>query len=462
MGGSDSSPNSAPKLVMPRKSHRKSRNGCRTCKSRHVKCDEMKPECSNCLNHSVQCMYGPSLKDAQPAVANTRKTSRARAEPPGINTFKIQFVEFNYVNVSAAPAAPAARPAEENREPVSTDPAFCLEDFELQHFFLSSTCLSLMEDAPSLTFWQSVVPRTAFRFPIVHHLMLALACLHMIRSTEQEHHHNRNCCPLRFDYHYGTGLQLLSNGLSQPQALANANHGADAVGIGSILVCFISLARGPRAEEYLFFNRGGAAAPVEWLTLLRGVNTISTMLRKGRAAAASSEEQQQHQNLSESQGHPFQTPAAAGTPCTGYQEALTRVCEFTEERAAADPLLPTYRMAIEHTLRAFQMAFPGRTEDDHLISGLVAATATRPEPFAFVLFTWVTQMEELFWDALQEKRPVALVILAHFVVLMYRMDKTWVSHGWPEHILRGIWTFLGKDDRVWVRWPIDEIRIVDL
>ncbi|RAH66142.1 Zn(II)2Cys6 transcription factor domain-containing protein [Aspergillus aculeatinus CBS 121060] len=454
---------------MPRKSHRKSRNGCRTCKSRHVKCDEMKPECSNCLNHSVQCVYGPSPKDAQPAVANTRKPSRARAELPGINTFKVQFVEFNYVNVSAAPAAPAApaaSPAEEDREPVSTDPAFCLEDFELQHFFLTSTCLSLMEDAPSLTFWQSVVPRTACRFPIVHHLMLALACLHMARSPspspEPEHHHNRNRCPLRFDYHYGTGLQLLSNGLAQPQALANATHGADAIWIGSILVCFIGLARGPRADEYLFFNRGGAAAPVEWLTLLRGVNTISTMLRKGRAAAGSAEEER-HQDLSENQRHPIQNSAAAGTHCTGYQEALTRVREFTEERAAADPLLPIYRMAIEHTLRAFQMAFPGRIEDRPGCA-LPAATAmaTRPEPFGFVLFTWVTQMEELFWDALQEKRPVALVILAHFVVLMYRLDKTWVSHGWPEHILRGIWTFLGKEDRVLVRWPIDEIRILDL
>ncbi|RAK78256.1 uncharacterized protein BO72DRAFT_447304 [Aspergillus fijiensis CBS 313.89] len=59
----------------------------------------MKPECSNCLNHSVQCVYGPSSKDAQSAVATTRKTPRARAELPGINTFKIQLVESG---VSAA------------------------------------------------------------------------------------------------------------------------------------------------------------------------------------------------------------------------------------------------------------------------------------------------------------------------------------------------------------------------
>ncbi|PYH87227.1 hypothetical protein BO82DRAFT_388241 [Aspergillus uvarum CBS 121591] len=458
---SNSSPYASPRPVMPRKSHRKSRDGCRTYSERGLigsQCDEMKPECSNCLNHSVQCVYGPSLKDAHSATATTRKNPRARAELPGINNFKIQFVEFNYVNVSAAPSAPSASLAEEtlrvSLSTESTDPAFCLEDFELQHFFLSSTCLSLMEDAPSLSFWQSVVPRMGFKVPLVHHLMLALACLHLARSPEPESRRNCNRCPLRFDYHYGTGLQLLSTALSQPQALTHPS--ADAVWIGSILVCFISLARGPRAGEFLFFNRGGAG-PVEWLALLRGVDTISTMLQKGRAPS----NEEQSQDLSEG-GHPSHCSAAARQHCAGWQEALTRVCAFTEERAAADPLLPIYRMAMDHTLRAFRSAFSGGGSVDCPGPGRPAATAMQPEPFGFVLCTWVTQLEEPFWTALQAKQPVPLVLLAHFAVLMYRKDGTWVSHGWPAHILRGIWTFLGEDDRALVRWPIDEIRILDL
>lgn len=41
----------------PRKSHTKSRNGCRTCKRRHIRCDETFPQCRNCTKHNCRCDY---------------------------------------------------------------------------------------------------------------------------------------------------------------------------------------------------------------------------------------------------------------------------------------------------------------------------------------------------------------------------------------------------------------------
>ncbi|KAL1983601.1 hypothetical protein VTN96DRAFT_10180 [Rasamsonia emersonii] len=41
----------------PRKSHTKSRNGCRTCKKRHIRCDETFPQCRNCTKHNCRCDY---------------------------------------------------------------------------------------------------------------------------------------------------------------------------------------------------------------------------------------------------------------------------------------------------------------------------------------------------------------------------------------------------------------------
>ena len=41
----------------PRKSHTKSRKGCRTCKSRHIRCDEAFPQCRNCTKHNCRCDY---------------------------------------------------------------------------------------------------------------------------------------------------------------------------------------------------------------------------------------------------------------------------------------------------------------------------------------------------------------------------------------------------------------------
>ncbi|KAL6406471.1 Sterol uptake control protein 2 [Ilyonectria robusta] len=41
---------------MPRLGYRKSRQGCRRCKQRRVKCDESRP-CSACTRHGLECTY---------------------------------------------------------------------------------------------------------------------------------------------------------------------------------------------------------------------------------------------------------------------------------------------------------------------------------------------------------------------------------------------------------------------
>ncbi|KAG9801586.1 hypothetical protein KCU63_g24987, partial [Aureobasidium melanogenum] len=40
-----------------RRSHTKSRTGCKTCKRRHIRCDETFPQCRNCTKHQVRCDY---------------------------------------------------------------------------------------------------------------------------------------------------------------------------------------------------------------------------------------------------------------------------------------------------------------------------------------------------------------------------------------------------------------------
>jgi hypothetical protein len=45
-----------------RLSHRKSRNGCAVCKSRHIKCDEARPACGNCRISEKKCYYLTSNK----------------------------------------------------------------------------------------------------------------------------------------------------------------------------------------------------------------------------------------------------------------------------------------------------------------------------------------------------------------------------------------------------------------
>ena len=46
--------------------HKKSRYGCTSCKTRRVKCDEVKPTCSRCMVASRACEYQRGILECQP------------------------------------------------------------------------------------------------------------------------------------------------------------------------------------------------------------------------------------------------------------------------------------------------------------------------------------------------------------------------------------------------------------
>ncbi|KAL3426992.1 hypothetical protein PVAG01_00501 [Phlyctema vagabunda] len=48
-----------------RKTHKKSRTGCRTCLRRHIRCDERKPRCKNCAYRAETCNYPSGGSDSQ-------------------------------------------------------------------------------------------------------------------------------------------------------------------------------------------------------------------------------------------------------------------------------------------------------------------------------------------------------------------------------------------------------------
>ncbi|RDL36205.1 Uncharacterized protein BP5553_06817 [Venustampulla echinocandica] len=57
-----------------RRTHRKSRTGCKTCRSRHIRCDEKTPICRNCERSGRQCQY----------VTKHKVESDQQSPPPGL------------------------------------------------------------------------------------------------------------------------------------------------------------------------------------------------------------------------------------------------------------------------------------------------------------------------------------------------------------------------------------------
>ncbi|RDW67591.1 hypothetical protein BP6252_08987 [Coleophoma cylindrospora] len=69
--------------MTPRRSHTKSRNGCGLCKQRRVKCDEGGPPCNNCTTRGLECFYAaPAPSQRAPSQSRSTKGGSSSLESP--------------------------------------------------------------------------------------------------------------------------------------------------------------------------------------------------------------------------------------------------------------------------------------------------------------------------------------------------------------------------------------------
>ncbi|GAO50525.1 hypothetical protein SAICODRAFT_207734 [Saitoella complicata NRRL Y-17804] len=410
-------------IVAGRRSHRKSRLGCINCKRRHIKCDETKPECANCYNHMITCDYTvtASASVESPATAVGLPRTGSDNSQPGrrIILYPFQRSTIPYARVQTCPSCTSA-PAE-----VLGIPGFSFSDLQLQHHFITSTALTFSGKDGRSRFWKIDVPKMGHNSPFLLHLILALSALHLA------HLHPDRCksYTAQADHRHTSGLQSVMLSLSNLTA-----DNCDAVWVSSVLLCFISFARGPRPGDYLFF---GEAEHVSWLTLLRGVRSVIEF-----------KEDQFHSGLLAPivQGEALTPKEPEEMNSLPYREKMELLREFVISRATHDPSLSVYLSAVDSLTESFTAICDG-----------IAGTDNNNR-FAHILFKWTYSLPPEFSQALEERQVAPLVVLAHFLVLMkHELGEVWIFAGWAEHILSEVYECLCEEDRASIEWPIEEV-----
>ena len=127
-----------------RRSHRKSRHGCRVCKQRHIKCDESKPSCLNCLAVERKCSF--------PDTAPTQLSS------------------------------PSPSPSALNPEPAPQTAAlgedYTISHLELFHHFEHTVALDIRPSKPGSNHIMQRTIQESFAFPFLMDELLALSAAH--------------------------------------------------------------------------------------------------------------------------------------------------------------------------------------------------------------------------------------------------------------------------------------------
>ncbi|KAK4105312.1 hypothetical protein N658DRAFT_416728 [Parathielavia hyrcaniae] len=488
----------------PRRSHKKSRAGCRRCKSRKVKCDEAHPRCGNCVKHGVLCDFEHPdvLADLQAAAS----TTPGAADTPSTPTTPFNFaspvphastpgsiipgVANTAPRLCRQPAAPAVSP--------TTPPGHRLLELRLMHQYTVMTCKTFTFQAPlTEDIWKITVPNLAFSGS--QHLadaILAVAALHLrsIMPNDKE--------LVRASHAY-MAASLAEYSAALTKGIDHTN--AEPLFLTSALIAFQSTATRVFMKDEGMLGAGNDldtdatkqpnqpsgcySIPFSWFHSFQGVKAIT---------AAS----WQYLRVSPVVTQVINSQAALQLDfSTGPETFFGHLLEGIEEELAAmgggtDDLFTTPRAApvagsSNNNYGLSSAAFPtapasGHDHDphhqpqpSHPAAAAAAAAAATPElvastrqayHHAVAVLNWAHKIphkgaplafpatvSRRFIELLEERRPRALAILACFFALLKSMDSVWWLQGMARREVLGVVSlfnsdFFGPDAyRTW--WP---------
>ncbi|KAK3310522.1 uncharacterized protein B0T15DRAFT_41010 [Chaetomium strumarium] len=445
----------------PRRSHKKSRTGCRRCKSRKIKCDEVHPRCGNCVKHGVPCDF-----ECPEVLAELR--AAATADTPSTPATTVNFgspITHAAGPASALSGGPVDTPLLLCRSPATasvshiTPPGHRLLELRLMHHYTSLTCKTFTFTAPvTEDIWKITVPNLAFSGS--QHLadaILAVAALHL-----------RSLMPGDKELVRASHAYMAASLAEYSAALAKGidHTNAESLFLTAALIAFQSTATRVFMKDEVAVDEdsgmdgttrqrsqpsGCYAIPFSWFHSFQGVKAITaaswqylrvspvvTQVINSQAAlqldfTTGPETFFGHllEGLDEelaAMGGDGSSSTAPPSPSAGYH---------SHPQPASLELIASTRQAYQHAVAVLNWA--------HKIPHKGA-------PLAFP-----ATVSRRFIELLEERRPRALAILACFFALLKSMDSVWWLQGMARREVLGVVSlfnsdFFGPDAyRVW--WP---------
>ncbi|OWO98716.1 hypothetical protein B2J93_5374 [Marssonina coronariae] len=379
-----------------RKTHRKTRTGCRTCKQRKIKCDEQRPACHNCIKHSVQCDFLVSHAIGS-GIGLSHTVNSAHTSPHASGSTP------NYDQNGRAGSVVGGS---------LISGGLNLTDLELLHNYVTSTAFTIHTDPAMKIAWRVNVPQVGFQYDFVMRGILAISALHMAHYK-----------PDRREFYIQQGMVQHQTGLRvATEVLANVTEeNCTGVYAFSALTIFFTLASPRKPGDLLLVGDNGMA---DWLFLVKGtsfiVNSYEDSLRQGVL------------------GPMFQA---------GRRQNQVRSQYTSEQSTNDDPLVELSGLVAQNSLDLV---------NKHIY---LTAINTLRRSFAFYerpgppgyetadMFTWIFEVTEEFLQLLRQHTMESLTIFAYFCVILKRLDSHWWMQGWSTHLVSRIWNLLDEEHR---------------
>ncbi|OAP65109.1 hypothetical protein AYL99_01081 [Fonsecaea erecta] len=382
--------------------HRKVRSGCVECKSRKIKCDEGRPQCSLCKRYSTSCIY---------------RTSRTKPTTNSLLHTRAICVQLSKNSTI---------------EPTARGTDLQLQELELLHRWTTLACRGFGDKPIDIEAWQFDIPQVACRHPFLMHGILAISALHKSR-TEPEVSQKYLVCAV---HHQNRALPFYRNVIDDlKEKMTEENcHAVMAFASLTIAFAFADL----DAVMGCGFSGPPRSAVPEWIHLLRGgrklLQVVKAWIIKGPMAF--------HLRQPEGNINLSQSP----------DDARLAVLEaLFDEHNSPHSLSNGERQIYCTTLRFLRESF---------------AISLLPDPplgIKFCMFLWMERLPQEYLELLDRRKPQAAILLAHFCILMERgAASCWYMVGAAEKLVTTLYHTMDEEWRAWMAWPLEQINHADL
>ncbi|VTT78181.1 unnamed protein product [Fusarium fujikuroi] len=407
-----------------RRSHKKSRTGCRRCKNRKIKCDEVHPECGNCVRHSVPCDFSNSniLEESSPQGSNISGRGKAPQSPgfiPKAASMQHYLQETGISKFKFEP--PMYTQTASLVTPLLSGQVDRMLELRLMHQFITDTANTLLNESSATgEICSRVLPQMAVTKPYLMDAILSIAALHLRSSTPDDK-------ALAHASYFYSASTLTTYCTSLKLGITPDN--AEALFMTAVLIAFQAIAcrlfAGNDIDSDPDDYTSRYTPPISWFHHFQGVKTMVaaswSWIRDSAAVKAVIT-------------HPiFQLDLYPQASSSFFGHLLEGI---EEELSTEDPLL------VNATAQAYSHAV------------CVISWAHQEEHSSATLSFLVTASSR-YVELVEAKRPRALVILASFFALLKRMDTWWLQDVARREVM-GLVGMFRSGSKWWQRleWPV--------
>ena len=298
-----------------------------------------------------------------------------------------------------------------------------LRHLELMHYYTAFTSLSISDMAAFKPIWQEAVPKEAQSHPFLMHGMLALAALHIAHDRPQA----KDIYTAVALKHYNVALVSFRTSLKQvTEENCTALFGFSAL----LIILSLAFAQSHPSTQ----DMSAIEELIQTFTLLRGVRVVlqSAMqwVAQGPLGAL----------LNRSVTLQYALPKHSVRLPPDFIEALDRLDGYNERRSETADRHKVYSVAIN----AIRVCLK-KIEDN-------------PCDNAAAL-NWLVFLESSYVSALKTNQPLALVILAHYGVVLHGLLEHWFVQDWGVRLIEVVYMNLGEEWKSLVHWPMEQVEL---